>query len=247
MDKTAHLMNREYILDEIRRIAALTPHGKLGSTRFKRISGISEGVWRGKFWIKWTDAAKEAGVAPGEKTASVDENALLTALAELVREYKHFPTQAETKIQRAVNANFPSYSSFTKLGPLGEKINKLRQFATNNTAFTDILDFLPTSSDSNASTDCIKGESNMRTDGNVYMLKLGKHCKIGHTTSVSRRHREINLELPEKAVIVHTIATDDPKGIEAYWHRRFSDKNTNGEWFLLSSDDVRAFKRRKFM
>jgi Meiotically up-regulated gene 113 len=84
-------------------------------------------------------------------------------------------------------------------------------------------------------------------DGHVYMMKLGKYYKIGHTSSVPRRHREINLELPEKADVVHTIATDDPEGIEVYWHRRFASKNSNGEWFSLSVEDFRAFKRRKFM
>ena len=79
-------------------------------------------------------------------------------------------------------------------------------------------------------------------DGHVYMLKLSQHYKIGRTNAVPRRHREINLELPEKTDIVHVIATDDPEGIEAYWHRRFSSKNTNGEWFALTASDIRAFK-----
>ncbi len=84
-------------------------------------------------------------------------------------------------------------------------------------------------------------------DGSVYMLKLGKHYKIGKSFSVPRRHREITIELPEKPDVVHVITTDDPSGIEAYWHKRFAEKRTNGEWFALKREDINAFRRRKFM
>ena len=78
-------------------------------------------------------------------------------------------------------------------------------------------------------------------------MKSGKYYKIGRSVSAEKREYEIGLLLPEKPKLVHKIKTDDPVGIEAYWHQRFSDKRVRGEWFSLTSQDVKVFKRRKFM
>ena len=78
-------------------------------------------------------------------------------------------------------------------------------------------------------------------------MKAGVYFKIGRSSSFERRSRELAIQLPERAERVHVIRTDDPIGIELYWHRRFESKRKNGEWFELSSQDVKAFKRRRFM
>ena len=57
----------------------------------------------------------------------------------------------------------------------------------------------------------------------------------------------IKLQLPYPVEEVHQILTDDPLGIESYWHKRFGSKRTNGEWFLLTDEDIALFKSRTQM
>ena len=78
--------------------------------------------------------------------------------------------------------------------------------------------------------------------GAVYLFKHGKYYKIGKTNDTVRRGNELKIQLPENLDLIHEIKTDDPSGIEAYWHRRFETKRMNGEWFDLTSSDIKAFK-----
>lgn len=67
--------------------------------------------------------------------------------------------------------------------------------------------------------------------------------KIGFTNLVDRRVAELGATAAVELVLIHEIKTDDPSGVEAYWHKRFYEQRLRGEWFRLTPADVKAFKR----
>ena len=81
--------------------------------------------------------------------------------------------------------------------------------------------------------------------GYVYLLKFRSDYKIGASADPDRRYGEVATQMPDTMTKVHIIKTDDPFGVENYWHRRFQAQRLKGEWFRLSLTDVRAFKRWK--
>ena len=60
--------------------------------------------------------------------------------------------------------------------------------------------------------------------GHVYLPRAGSFYKIGMSRDFESRFDQIRLQLPFPVKEVHRIKTDDPEGIERYWHQRFSKK-----------------------
>jgi hypothetical protein len=210
------LMNREEIISAIQNYAKKNDGNAPGQEQFSRLTGVTPSSWRGRIWLRWSDALIEAGFQPNQMAQALDSELLLSKLAFLTRKYRRLPTEPELKMERVNDVTFPSHAVFYKFGNKSARTELLRAFAERTHEFKDIISLLPTVTD-NAS-DTSYSVEHVFTDGFVYMLKLGKHYKIGKTSSVPRRHREISLELPNKPDVVHTIRTDDPDGIEKYWH-----------------------------
>jgi len=122
-------------------------------------------------------------------------------------------------------------------------------YCRERSGFDDIIELCSHSGSSpqRAERQTSASESNTGSGGYVYLIKSGHYHKIGHSNSVGRREYELAIQLPERVRLVHRILTDDPAGIEAYWHKRFEQKRANGEWFKLDGTDIQAFKRRSFM
>ena len=143
---------------------------------------------------------------------------------------------------------FPSQIAFSRrLGSKQQIATKIRDYCTGRDGYQDILSLCATALNVSHLSPDIRTKNEEEAYGFVYLLKSGRYYKIGSTNAVGRREYELSIQLPDKTTLVHKIRTDDSSGIEAYWHKRFSSKRKGGEWFELSTDDIGAFRRRKFM
>lgn len=239
-------MNKEFILDEIRRLAQTNGGVALGRDRFERETGIRESKWLGVYWAKWSDAIIEAGLSPRTFNTAHPDQLILSKLAGLVRKLGRFPTNAEIRLEKRIDPAFPWHNSVARLGDKASLIAFLAQFCQENGDFRDVSSLLRPLSE-NASLITSGPKPSKATIGVVYLVQGGKFYKIGFTNDIGRRTYDLRIQLPEKVKLIHQIETDDPKGIEQYWHRRFADRHANGEWFALTPEDVAAFKRRKSM
>lgn len=233
-----------FIVTEIRRCAAENGGVPLGQRRFLDETGIRETDWSGKFWARWGDALAEAGFEPNRLNPAYPEDALLRSLALFVRELGRVPVSAELKMRARRGDGFPSHNTFARWGSKQNQIIRLAAFCAHEPEFADVHEIVAPLAVATAD-DTTSSINSAEIRGSVYLAKSGKHYKIGRTNSTGRRLHEIRTQLPEQLTLVHEIQTDDPPGIEHYWHRRFKEKQTNGEWFLLTRSDVAAFKRRR--
>ncbi len=236
---------RDQALVEIKRLASADGRGP-SIAKFELETGISKGRIIGVFWARWGDALSEAGFEPNEfGEDAIDEEFLFEKLAVCCRHYGHKPTQPERNLFRRSNIEMPTTTTYRKrLGSFGEQYLKLLTWCDSKENWSDVKEMLI----ADLRINIPKHENPKFTahEGLVYLLKSGPNFKIGRSDQIERRVKQISTALPDKAELVHSIRTDDPPGIEAYWHRRFADKRANGEWFKLTHADVSAFRKRIF-
>lgn len=238
-------MDKQHILDEIRRTARANNGVALGWRRFESETGIRYSGWYGRFWTKWGDAVREAGLQANRMVRAYDDDFLLEKLVSLTRQLGRVPVQGDLLIAARNESTFPSEKSFRRFGSKPRRIARVITYCEANPDRDDVATLwrqIPAQRE-----EVQEVTRSQEVVGFVYLTRSGRFYKIGKTNAAGRRERELAIQLPDKTSTVHVIKTDDPSGIEAYWHTRFAAKRKHGEWFTLSADDVRAFTRRKFM
>ncbi len=220
----------------------------LGHKRFAQETGIRHADWWGKYWGRWGDAVREAGFSPNTLQDAFSDDILLEKLIAFIRELGRFPGNGDLRLKKRKDSTFPNDKVFdAHFGSRAQLRASVVGYCNSHSGYDDIP---PLCGPINTDSDPESGpEEKSSTDvvGFVYLIKHGKHHKIGKTNALGRREYELAIQLPEKLRTVHVIKTDDPDGIEEYWHKRFAPKRGNGEWFELDPTDVQAFKRGKFM
>jgi Meiotically up-regulated gene 113 len=238
-------MNKEHILREIKRAAEANGGVPLGRLRFLAETGIREADWLGRFWARWGDAIREAGYSPNQLQAAYETEFLLETYIGLIRELKKVPASGDLRLKAGNDPDFPNWKTFDRLGSKSEVVKRVLEYCRERSGYEDVTALCEQYSPRLSKSPVAANEKD--DEGFVYLMKSGKFYKLGRSNAAGRREYELGIQLPEKLKTVHIIRTDDPVGIEAYWHRRFEEKRKNGEWFDLGAAEVAAFKRRKFM
>jgi hypothetical protein len=239
-------MDKEQILAEIKRLAVERRGQAPGRQAFARTTGVRMSDWYPHIWLRWGDALAEAGYAPNQLQTKVSDEVLIEKYIGLVRELGGVPVEGEIRRKAREDQSFPAHTVFSRFGGKDKLVDAVAAYCRKTPGFEDVLALCVELSKALVPSSAANREREQKIATEfVYLMKPGPHYKIGRTNSVGRRGSELAIKIPVPPKTIHTIETDDPIGVEAYWHRRFAEKRGEGEWFVLSPDDVKAFKRWK--
>lgn len=242
---TEKQVSKAEIIEKIQEMGLRNNGTPPGKAAFTTATGIRPSAWCGKFWARWTDALRDAGLPRNvttRRTLTVD---ICAAIVGVIRDLGHFPTYAELRIRRREDANFPGRAAVARIGGKANLIQCVSDYASSHPGHKDILDVCENAL---AKATYLPSPDQLAKYNFVYLFRCGQLYKIGRSKQPHLRALQLDAQIPEEPVfVVHTIRTDDPVGIEAYWHGRFKDKRVQGEWFKLTTTDVRIFKSRSRM
>lgn len=196
-------MDKNFIVNEIQRTAKQNGGKPLGQERFASETEVRQSDWLGKYWVRWSDALREAGFEPNKYISAYDSDFLLEKLALLTRELGHFPLIPELRMMARADKNFPSHTVFDRMGQKKERVLKLSEFCVRNKRFEDIIPYLALATTHKQFNLDTVGET--QSKGYVYLVRHGlrNEYKIGRTNNPIRREGELTIELPEKLAPVH--------------------------------------------
>jgi hypothetical protein len=249
--------SKRLIINEIRRTAKENGGVPLGMIRFYQATGIGIADWRGKLWLRWSDAVREAGLPPNKKASPWDEQLLIDKFIGVIRELGHFPTATELQKKGYHNRTFPSFMAFkSRWGSKVQQAARIALYCQQHKGYGDILAMCEPvlKSQPFPAHPPVQG---LTASGFVYLVKTrrkwGTYYKLYRSIKrkfISRYIGTRNGQPYLKNGAVHLIRTDDAEGIYAYWCQRFASKRLHrreGDCYRLTRADLQAFKSRSVM
>ena len=241
------MIKKEDILREIRKQAEANDGVPLGKERFEEATGVKQSAWQGRYWVRWSEAIAEAGFTPNKwQRKKLTDEELIREFAILAQQLGYYPVVAEVRLHSIQNPSFPTHTTFSnRFGGRSEQLQVLMRFSEHDPDFHDVY-LMCTSLVKSEQVKVVTEIRRASVPGRVYMIYSNslKLYKIGQSDDLKRRYQEIQSDVPGKLDEIHVLETDDPAGIERYWHRRFKHHKKINEWFELTANDVEAFKRR---
>jgi len=239
--------SKDFIIREIRRLAAENGGVPPGRGAFERETGIKQSEWYPQLWLRWSEAQAEAGYAPTQLKARIQDEVVIEKYIALMLELKLDRPLVIGEIRRKAQTDksFPAHTVFNRFGGKKKLIQAVAAYCQNKPAYDDISAICAASEALTRRSDTSDTTQPKVVVGFVYLMKSDRHYKIGRTSSVARRGGELTIKIPVPPKTIHSIETDDPVGVEAYWHKRFANKRGEGEWFELAPEDVTTFRRWK--
>ena len=248
---------KRFIIKEIKRTAEKNGGEALGMIRFYKATGIKIADWRGKIWLRWSDAVKEAGLPPNKKSGPYDEQFLINKFIGLMRELGHFPLSTELEKKGYHNRTFPSHMAFrARWGSRVQQAARITLYCQHHNGLADIL----------AMCEPVLKSQDLPAHGPVqardatgYVCLVKARKKWG---TYYKLYRSINRKYVNRYIGsqdgqpylknggVHFIRTDDPEGIYTYWCQRFAKKRLHrreGDCYRLTNEDLQAFRSRSVM
>lgn len=239
-------MDKTQILKLIKKLADANGGKAPGRQTFESRTGIKFSDWYPHHWLRWGDALTEAGYEANKLQTAISEETLIQSFINLVRELNHIPVDGEIRRKARMDESFPSHTVWaSRFGGKNNLLNAVLDYSNRHSGYEDVITLIQAQANPLRGREIETLRESKPTTGFVYLMKSGRHYKIGRTVSVGSRERQLAIKIPVPPKTIHSIETDDPIGVEAYWHKRFAEKRGEGEWFDLSRDDIKAFKRWK--
>jgi hypothetical protein len=169
-------------LDEIRRTAKENGGVPLGHRQFERETGVRYYDWFGKYWGRWGDALQEAGFVPNTLQDAFSDDHLIEKLIGLIRERGAFPGTGDLRLKKRNDSTFPNDKVFDNhFGSRAELRRAVVNYCQAHTGFDDVPALCgPLESDDKHSATQQEDIAEVVV-GFVYLMKHGKHFKIGKT------------------------------------------------------------------